>query len=85
MLKIGNYIGTWKCVAEISGDTGIAINENFNLNEVLSRKEDWRQKLSQTQQKQLDSSGQDASSPSPPKVNFSQGGVLNKDKVAVWH
>mgnify|MGYP003385650315 CR=1 FL=1 len=64
-------MGNWKCFAEISGDSGIAINENFTLNELLSRKTDAPSLSSSQQLRQF--------------VGFSQTGILHKNQGPAWH
>ena len=68
-------MGNWKCFAEISGDSGIAINENFTLNELMSRK-------SATADGTAPAS---LSSSQPRFVEFSQSGALHKNQGPAWH
>lgn len=70
-----NYMGNWKCFAEISGDSGIAINENFTLNELMSRKSAI-----------ADGTAPASLSSSQPRfVEFSQSGALHKNQGPAWH
>jgi hypothetical protein len=80
-------MGAWKCFVEISGDTGMIINDNFPLNEALSRRPDFQLSIQQEQQPQQQQRQNEeaASSSSSTNIRFSQSGALNKNKVAAWH
>jgi hypothetical protein len=51
--SIGNYIGSWRCFAEITGDScSTLVEQNFNLNELMHRNENGIQNNQNQQQQQ---------------------------------
>jgi hypothetical protein len=92
----GNYIGSWRCFAEITGDScSTLVEQNFNLNELMHRNENGIQNNQNQQQHQLQhNSGQQHNPASmlhctpigdQPNIRYTQNGALSKNKGAVWH